>query len=79
MQVFFNLSHMYQEFKTCSGKSEMLPLYQDKKAQVQNHKKTPFLVSFFYFSKSLNLFLFWSFSFLDSDSIKSNSLSNPFS
>lgn len=31
MQVFLRLSLMYQGLKTCQGKSEMLPLYQDKK------------------------------------------------
>lgn len=36
---------MYQGFKTVQGKSEMLPLYQDKKKHVfryaQNTKKAP--------------------------------------
>jgi len=30
---------MYQGIETCQGKSEMLPLYQDKKEPVQNHQK----------------------------------------
>jgi len=41
---------MQQGLKTVQGKSEMLPLYQDKKEQVQNHqKKTPFQVLFLFY------------------------------
>lgn len=37
MQVFSVLNQEPQVIKTVKGKSEMLPLYQDKKEQVQDH------------------------------------------
>jgi len=51
---------MYQGFKTVQGKSEMLPLYQDKKKHVfryaQNQKNTPFFQGvFFYKLKPISL------------------------
>jgi hypothetical protein len=33
-QVFLRLMQLHQGIKTTQGKSEMLPLYQDKKEQV---------------------------------------------
>ena len=56
MQVFLRLSLMHQGLKTVQGKSEMLPLYQDKKEHVFrfaqktkiNTKKAPFRVLFIF-------------------------------